>query len=174
MNTNKNLKFNLIVLAIIVIGILSRFVMNIPNFTALGAIALFSGAYFSNKKIAFILPISILLISDLILGLHKTMIFVYVSFALIILIGFLLRDSKKPLNILFGSLAGSILFYLITNLGVWISGMGISPTLLGVYTDGIPFFRTMLAGDLVFNAVFFTVAYFVLERSRVFATVNDK
>ena len=78
------------------------------------------------------------------------------------------------MNIIIGSLSGSVLFYLITNFGVWISGMGLTPNLLGVYIEGIPFFRNMVIGDMVFNAVFFTSAYLIFEKTRVLATVNDK
>ncbi len=173
MTTNTELKRNLIILAIIVIGIASRFIFKIPNFTAIGAIALFGGAYFKNKKLAFILPISILFISDLIIGLHNTMIFVYASFVLLIFIGTYLKHNKKPIFILGASLAGSVLFFLITNFGVWITGMGLTPSLIGVYIDGIPFFRSTIAGDLMFNAVFFTSAYLIFEKTKVLSTVND-
>ncbi len=174
MKTKNELRFNLVILLLIVAGISTRFFLNIPNFTAIGAIALFSGAYFSNKKLAFIMPLSILFISDLFIGFHKTMAFVYISFVLILSIGLMLRNNKNAWNVLFGSLAGSVLFFMITNFGVWFTGMGISPDLIGVYRDGIPFFRYTLAGDLVFNAVLFTVAHIIFEKSRILSWANER
>jgi len=174
---NKDLRINLIIASFIVIGIvigfITRLFVGIPNFTAMGAIALFGGAYLSNKKLAIIIPLMVLFITDLFIGLHNTMIFVYIPFTLIILMGIYLRKNKKPILIFGASILGSVLFYLISNLGVWITGMGYSPILTQVYIDGIPFFRNMLAGDLAFNAVFFTSAYFIFEKTTAIATVNE-
>lgn len=169
----KNVRINLVVLALIILGISTRFFIDIPNFTAIGAIALFSGAFFTNRKLAFTLPIALLLITDIFLGFHNTMLFVYIPFMLLILIGFLLKQSTKPLHILAASIAGSVIFFIISNFGVWITGMGISPTLIGVYTDGLPFFRNTLASDLIFNAIFFTSVYFVFEKTSLLKTVNE-
>jgi len=171
----KNVRINLVVLFLIIIGISTRFFffIKIPNFTAIGAIALFSGAYFSNKRIAFVLPLAILLLTDIFLGFHKTMLFVYVPFIFTILIGFALRQNTKPILILAGSLAGSVIFFLISNFGVWVTGMGISPTLSGVYIDGIPFFRYTIASDLMFNALFFSSAFFLFEKTSLVKTVNE-
>jgi hypothetical protein len=172
MKSKQALVANLIILGLIILGMLSRFLINIPNVSAIGAIALFSGAYFSNKKLAIALPISILFLSDLVLGLHSTMIFVYASVILIIMMGFLLRNKKSILRIITGSLIGSVLFYLITNFGVWMTGMGISPTLAGVYADGIPFFRNMLIGDLLFNGILFGSAYLIFEKAKVLQKIT--
>ncbi|MBC8342934.1 MAG: hypothetical protein ISR55_04040 [Bacteroidetes bacterium] len=169
----KNLRINLIVTGLILIGFASRFFIEIPNFTAIGAIALFSGAYLSNKKLAIVIPVLILFVSDLILGLHKTMLFVYIPFLLIIFMGFYLQNNRKPLIILGASLLGSIVFYLISNFGVWVTGMGYSPVLSQVYVDGIPFFRNMIAADLAFNAILFTSAYYIFEKTTVISALNE-
>jgi len=170
----KQLSTNLVIAGLILLGISTRFFIEIPNFTAIGAIALFSGAYFTNKRISIFFPILILLISDLFLGFHKTMPFVYVPFILIILLGFLLRNNKKFYYIFGLSIVSSMIFYIISNFGVWLTGMGLSNNLVQVYVDGIPFFRNMLAGDLIFNSIIFGAAYLVFDKTSIFATINGK
>ena len=134
----------------------------IPNFAPIGALALFAGAYFRNIKTAFIIPVTALLISDLILGLHSTMIFVYGSFLMIILMSryFNLNHNKSVGRVVGSTLLASVLFFLVTNLGVWmLSGMydlNISG-LMTSYAAGLPFFRHSLMGDLFYTAIFFGV-----------------
>ena len=80
---NKNLinpKFLTLTLMILAAAF-TRLIPHYPNFTAVGAIALFGGAYFSKKYLAFIVPIVALLISDLFLGFYSGMWVVYFSFA---------------------------------------------------------------------------------------------
>ncbi len=168
MKDNHAIQVNVVLVILILLGISTRFFLHIPNFTAIGAIALFSGAYFSRKTWAFLVPLSLLFITDLFLGLHKTLPFVYASFVMIILMGRLISRRKNWKSVMLASLSGSFLFYLITNFGVWIMGMGLSPDLAGVYRDGIPFFRNMIAGDLFFNAVLFGSAYLIFEKFRLF------
>lgn len=165
MKIKVNLYLTLLVLGVFMLGISTRFVSSIPNVTAIGAIALASGAFFSNRKYALLLPLLILFISDAILGFHVTMPFVYASILLISVLGFSLRKKKHPLAIAGLSISGSLLFYLITNFGVWLTGMGLSSTLSGVYIDGLPFLRNMALGDLAFNAVLFGIAYLIAEKN---------
>ena len=73
MKLTKKQATNLIVSMLVILGIASRFFIDIPNFTAIGAIALFSGAYFTNRKTALLFPLSLLFITDLFLGLHGTL-----------------------------------------------------------------------------------------------------
>lgn len=179
MNTKDNLKINVLLAVLVTIGIATRFLSHTfdnypPNFTAIGAIALFSGAYFKNRKLAYVLPLAILFLSDLLLGLHSTMIFVYLSFAFMIYIGSRIQKDKSVLKIAGSSILGSLVFFLITNFGVWATGMGLHTNLSLVLIDGIPFFRNMLVGDLFFNAIFFGAAYFIFEKSGLFATANER
>ena len=135
-----------------------RLLPHYPNFTPVAAMALFGGAYFSNKKIAFLIPISAMLISDLILGFHSTMWAVYISFTFIVIIGFSLKNSKKISSIFLASISSSVLFFIITNFAVWVSG-GIYPlNLLGLvecFTAAIPFFHYTMLGDLFYVGIFF-------------------
>jgi hypothetical protein len=144
-------------LLIIVCAFLLRLLPHPPNVEPIAAMALFGGVYL-NKKYALIVPLISLFISDLFLGFYSEMSFVYGSFLLIGVIGLWLRDHKSFKNIVFASLTSSILFFLITNFGVWIMGTMYDKSLNGLmesYIMGLPFFRNTLLGDLGYVGLFF-------------------
>jgi hypothetical protein len=135
-----------------------RLVPHYPNFTPIAAMALFGGAYFSNKKFAFIVPLAAMFISDLIIGFHSTMWAVYLSFAVVVMIGFSLRKSKKISNIFLAVVSSSVLFFVVTNFAVWMMGTMYPMTLSGLaesYVAAIPFFSYSVLGDLFYAGVFF-------------------
>ena len=76
-----------LVLVLIIFGIISRIIPHPPNFSPVAAIALFSGLNFFNKKIAFTIPLVILIISDFFLGFSLINLFVYISFLTVVFIG---------------------------------------------------------------------------------------
>lgn len=164
----------LLAYAVVLLVIAWRLFVEIPNFTPVMALAFFGGAYFGRKHIAYLLPFSAMLISDLILGIHNTMFFVYGAFALAVGIGVLLRNRVSVLSVLGGSLASSIIFFLFTNLGVWITGMVGYPMnfagLVQCYVAAIPFFRTEVISTLVFSGVFFGSYYALRNYTKAFAT----
>ena len=99
-------------------------------------------------------------LSDLLLGfgVHRVMPFVYGSFALNVVLGRLIRDRRSPLVVGGAALAGSVLFFVITNFGVWLSSDLYPQTAEGLvvcYVAAIPFFRNTLAGDLLYACVLF-------------------
>ncbi len=136
----------------------SRLIPHPPNFTPLAAMALFGGAYISDKRLAFVLPLAALLLSDAVLGFYHDMIWVYGSFALIVCLGLQLQSRRRLLPIAGAALASSVLFFALTNFGVWASG-GLYPhTLAGLgtcYVAAVPFFQNTIAGDLVYTALLF-------------------
>lgn len=135
-----------------------RLIPHPPNFAPIAAIALFGGAYFSKKWAAFIVPITAMFITDLILGFHESMWAVYLSFALIVVIGMLMIKQKKIGNIFFASVISSVAFFVITNFGVWISTLYYEKTEVGLaasYTAAIPFFHQTFLSDLFFVAILF-------------------
>lgn len=142
----------------ILAAITSRFIPHPPNFTPIAGIALFGGAYYSNKKLALIIPLLAMFLSDLFIGLHSLMFFVYLSFAIIVLLGFLLREKKSVAKIAFISIAGSVIFFIITNFAVWFLGNMYPKNILGLincYIAAIPFFKNSLAGDLFYTVILF-------------------
>jgi hypothetical protein len=138
---------------------LSRLLPHPVNFAPIAAMAL-AGSVYMDKRFALIIPIAALIISDIFIGFHDTIPFVYGSIILIGLIGFWLKAHKRPLTVIATSLLSSILFFAITNFGVWLTGGGwFYPKtwqgLVECYTLAIPFFRNTLAGDLLYTGVLF-------------------
>ncbi len=154
-----NFNLGLTAVILIVIAAATRFLPHPANFTAIGAIALFGTARLSDKRLGFILPIAAMLISDLFIpyGYNPS---VYISFALISILGLALRNTNKVLPVFGASIASSLIFYIITNWAMWYFGNGAfyPETINGLwmsYTAAIPFFWNGLAGDLFFNSVLF-------------------
>lgn len=148
------------------VGVLARLMPHPPNFTPIAATALFGGAYFASRKAAFMVPLIAMYLSDLFLGFfvydfgwfNGQMPFVYVSFAVTVLLGMVIRHRCSPLRVGAAALAGSILFFILTNFGVWAVGTFYPKTVGGLvacYVAAIPFFRNTLAGDFAFTALLF-------------------
>ena len=159
---NKDLLSGKFILAagLILAAAFTRLIPHYPNFTAVGAIALFGGAYLQNGKLAFAVPFIAMLITDWIIGFHHTMWAVYLSFGLIVLIGIQVSKNKKVSNILIGAVSSSILFFVITNFAQWISDPFYAKTGAGLaqcYTLAIPFFVYTALGDIFYVAVLFGV-----------------
>ncbi|MFU8858856.1 MAG: DUF6580 family putative transport protein [Cyclonatronaceae bacterium] len=153
----KNRRF-IILTALIAGAALIRFLPHPPNFVPIAAMALFGAAFFRDKRMAFLIPISAMLLSDLILGFHSTMLFVYLSFAAIVGLGFLLRNRVNFFTVTGASLGASTLFFLVTNFGAWLGNPMYPQTaegLIASYVAGIPFFHYTVAGDLFFCGVLF-------------------
>lgn len=150
---------NLFILALILIAAALRVWGDLPyNFTPVAAIALFGGAMFANRALALIVPIGIMLLSDALIGFHAHMPAVYLSFLLIVGIGHFIRKNPTMLKAIGGGIAGSFLFFLITNAAVWYGASFYSQDLGGLmdsYVAGLPFFRGTLAGDLLFTTALF-------------------
>src|SRR5438132_5259109 len=131
-----------------------RLVPHPPNFTPIGAMALFSGAYLGRRGLAFVAPLGALLLSDALLGFYSGMEFQYLSVALIVLLGWVALSRLSVLRLGVAAVASSALFFAISNFGVWlVSGM-YSHSLGGLgacYAAAIPFFQNTAAGDLFYT-----------------------
>jgi hypothetical protein len=178
----KGFQYQKLALVLIVAGILSRIIPHMPNFTAVGATALFAGSILMPRMLAFLLPIIILWVSDLLLNnfLYKNMYpeaytgwvwmgstWVYLSFLAITFIGQVFIKRVQFLPILTASITASVLFFLVTNFGVWLHNPiwsqdfnGFSQCLL----IALPFFWNTLAGDLIFSGVLFGSYYLISQR----------
>jgi len=112
------LKPRLVVLiAMVLSAAATRLVPHPWNLTSIAAVALFGGAYFRDRRLAFAVPLGALFVSDLVLGLYAGMAVVYLSFTLIAGIGLWLRSHRQPVVIVGAALASSVLFFGLTNLG---------------------------------------------------------
>ncbi|HZK03835.1 MAG TPA: DUF6580 family putative transport protein [Bacteroidaceae bacterium] len=165
-----HLRFGIISL-IVLLAALSRLIPHPANFAPIGGMALFGAAYYSKRYWAFIIPIVSMWISDLVLNnvvygqyfdhfvwFYSGSLFTYGAFALIVVLGMLMLKKVRIPALAASALGASLIFFLVSNFGVWFSGTMYPKTLSGLmacYTAGIPFFKNTIAGDLVYTAVMF-------------------
>jgi len=182
MNNKINLKAGIVILMVIAAA-MSRLLPHPPNFTSIGAMSLFGAAYFGRRWLAVVIPFLALWISDLLLN---NLIYaraypefydgftwfgnpyVYVSFLLIVGLGWVLLRTVSPLRLLGASVAASLLFFLVTNFGVMLTLPTYPNTPAGLlmsYTAGLPFFWNTLLGDLFFTALLFGLYEFAVKRN---------
>ena len=144
---------------LVAIGVLMRLAPHPSNFTPVMAIALFSGVVLT-PEIALVAPLIIMIASDLLIGPHALYPWTWGSFFLVSLLGLAIRKNAKVSRIFLGTLGGSLLFYLVTNLGVFLYQDMYEKSLSGLfqcYGMALPFFRNSLLGDLFFSGLFFGV-----------------
>ncbi len=159
--------------AIVFLGFLSRALPHPHNFTPILAMALVAGAYASRAWIGMLLPLLAMLLSDLVLnntlyahyyegfaGLQPILDngFTYIAIAVLALLPLLLPAEKRESWTGLGALGlgGSVLFFLISNFGVWLTSGMYPKTLVGLqacYAAGVPFFPATLASTALYGAV---------------------
>lgn len=150
-------KYLALIVALAGYGIFARLMPHAPNFAPITALALVGGLYLP-KRLAYIVPMGAMLLSDLIIGFYHPliMISVYSCFLLTVFFGTLVKKQKNLYSVLGITLTSSILFYLVTNAMVWAFG-GLYPhTLTGLtesYFLALPFFRNSLISDLFYTGV---------------------
>ena len=138
---------------IILMAALSRLIPHPPNFTPIIAMGLLGGVYFKNRQFAVIVPLLAMMVSDMVLGLHGTMIWVYSSIIVISLSASFLKPKMVHLG--FASIGSSLFFFLVTNFGIWSLGSyGYSfEGLVTCYTLAIPFFAHTLISTIIFSSI---------------------
>lgn len=144
-----------------------RLIPHPPNFAPIAAMALFGGAYFNKKSFAFAVPLAAMFLTDAIIGFHSGMWLVYLSFALIVVIGMLMLKKVNVQNVVLASLTASISFFIITNFGVWAFGTMYPKNIAGLiecYIAAIPFIQNTLIGDLFFSGIMFGVFEFAKSK----------
>ena len=141
--------------------ILARFIMP-ANYTPLIAMAVFMPFVTDNKSLQLLLPVSLLLITDLLLGFYGTaMLFVYGTMILIGLLSRLLHKESIQ-RLMTNSLLSVVLWHAIVNLGVYLSGLG-NVSLAQTYLLAIPFDLRLLTSTLLFSVMFYGIRHLVKE-----------
>jgi hypothetical protein len=146
------------------------------------ALAIFAGSVIENRKWAFALPLFSLIFSDVIIqalhmanpsmvpGFYKGQFVNYLLILATTVIGFFIHQ-RKPNQILAGAISAPIIYFLLSNTSVWISGGGyIRPkTMEGFFmalSDGLPFLKTSLAGTVVFSVLFFGLSAMMASKKQ--------
>ena len=155
---------------LLVLAIFSRLTPHTPNFTALGAVAIFSGYFFKSRREAFAVALTALLISDGVLGFYPGVLWVYGAFVATILVGRALAVSPKFswTKTTAANLVAALIFFVVSNFGVWMSA-GLYPrTVEGLatcYVAALPFFGNTLASQFLFGTALF-LTHRALQRRR--------
>ena len=153
-------------LIIISFGILSRIILHTPNFSPVLSLALLSGMYLKGRFQPVLVPLGLMILGDLVLGFYGfEMLLVWLSIAAISLLGLWLKENKSFLNVLSGSMASAVVFFIITNFGSWL--VLYPHTMAGLrecYILAITFFRSSLASTMAYSLVFFTAYEWILKR----------
>ena len=165
----------ILILSIIVFAAFARLLPFLPNFAPITALAIFGAMTFSNKRLALILPLLAMLLSDLLLAsvksdwgyaFHDTTVAVYLCFIAVVGIGLFASRKKNYTSVVLATLGGSVLFFVVTNFAVWSLGTMYAHTVEGLvtcYAMAIPFFRNSLIGDFSYVALMFG-AYEISQR----------
>lgn len=149
---------------------LGRIIPHPPNFTPVIAMAVFMPYLTRNLSSAILLPLTAMFVSDLYIGFHSMMFWVYGSILLATTLSHYTMSIKKT-SVHLGSNAvlSSTLFFVITNFAVWMSGNMYPMTIEGLilcYTMAIPFFGNTLAGTLLYVFLLGIVSYSATNISR--------
>jgi hypothetical protein len=161
-------------IGLILLAVAGRLIPHPDNFTPIMAVALFAGTTLS-ARIAYIVPLAALVASDFLLGypLDSMTLVVYGCLFASVAIGQWLAKRRTWTRTGFAAVAGSLVFYLVTNFAGWLQPHSFYAHtvdgLLQGYVMAIPFFRNSLAGDLFWTALLFglyEVAYSWLKSPR--------
>jgi len=156
---------------LIILAAASRLLPHWPNFTALAAMGLFAGSRLADKRLAFLLPLVALWVSDVILNnliyaayvdrltlVYPGMLWVYAAVAAVVALGMGMLHRLSIMRVAGAAVLASAVFFLVSNFGVWLTG-ALYPLnasgLLAAYVAALPFFGNTLAGNLFYCAVLF-------------------
>lgn len=158
-----------LVIGIVAVAALARLVPHIPNVWPVDALALFGGAYLTDRRLAFAVPLAAMAISDAILGFDQLGIelAVYGCAAATVGLGIWVGRNRSVLRVGSGAIAASLLSFVVTDFAVWAFGTLYPHTFAGLvacYVAAIPFLRNLVLGDLGYTALLFG-GFALLERS---------
>ena len=141
-------------LGLILIISFSRLIPHPPNFTPIIAVAILSGYFFKNLYVSIGVVITSVFLTDIMLGFYPSMVMVYLSLIIIVLSFYKLNNLINFKNLFLYGLSGSIIFFIFSNLGVWMFDALYEKNINGLvqcYVMAIPFFKNTLASTLVFS-----------------------
>tara|TARA_Y100000385_G_C13086806_1_gene636786 strand:+ start:1374 stop:1943 length:570 start_codon:yes stop_codon:yes gene_type:complete len=172
----------LLITSIVVFGVIARLLPHIPNFAPMGAIALFAVAFYKRKSLALILPVTAWWLSDLFLNNTRyatsekiswftlDQLFSVIALIIIVVLGGFLLKKLSVSKIILGSTGASLVFFIVSNFGVWMNGMLYPKTIQGLidcYTMAIPFYQATFLSDMIYTSMFFGAMY-------VYGSYNDQ
>lgn len=167
---------NIFIAAVLVLIATSTRIMNqqmhLWNFAPLVAIGLFSGSVIKDRRMAFLVPLLGQFVADVYFQLFTntpgfygvSQIFTYAGLLGAAYLGMLMA-KPKAINVLVYTFSASTLFFIVSNLGVWLEGSIYSKNFAGLincYVSAVPFFKNAIAGDMLGSVLFFGT-YFLVQ-----------
>jgi hypothetical protein len=149
-----NLKKEIFPIGLILILALSRLMPHPDNFTPIIALAIMSSYFFRNINFSYAIMLFSMLLADFFIGFYSHMLFVYLSLFLIVLIFFKISKKINYKNLFIFSFFGSVIFFIISNFGVWLVGNLYERNINGLiecYFMAIPFFKNTITSTLIFS-----------------------
>ncbi len=185
----QNKKSIYLVAGMILVAAFSRLIPHYPNFTAVGATALFGAAYINRKALSLLIPIIAVWLSDLVLNnvlyasyydgftlFTSGSIWIFLGMAAIVVLGWGIFRKVTIGRFLGGAIGATVIFYLVTNFGHWAGPFSMHPKngagLLATYIDAIPFALNTLAGNVVFGAALFGAYYWLTQKKSIRGTLS--
>jgi len=165
----KSLKHFILPIGLILVLSFSRLIPHPSNFTPILAVGVFAGFYFRNFILSLFIVISSMFIGDLVIGFHSTMIFTYSSLILAVAIGLLIKKFNFK-EILLGGLSSSVIFFVVTNFGSWLTHEMYEKNFSGLaqsYFMGIPFFHNTLISTLIYLIVLKLLLEFSIKKKLI-------
>jgi hypothetical protein len=154
-----------VVIAVACTRALPYLIPHLWNFSAVYALGIFAGSQFQDKRLAIAMPLLAMAISDLFIGNGFSLI-VYTGFIVIVLCGIAIQKKINVTNVALASIAGALLFYLITNFAFLYPPTQYPRNAEGIITSyirGLPFLRNALISDLIFAPILF-YGFYLLEK----------
>tara|TARA_Y100000590_G_scaffold139030_1_gene159259 strand:+ start:892 stop:1434 length:543 start_codon:yes stop_codon:yes gene_type:complete len=159
-------------IGLILILAFSRLIPHPPNFTPIIAVAIMSGYLFKNIYLSFGALLISMILADVFIGFYNNVPFVYISLLFVAYIFYKINKKINFKNLFFYSLLGPLVFFIISNFGVWATGsLGVYDIpyeknlkgLLECYVLAIPFFKNTLLSTLIFVYSAFLANVFYLK-----------
>ena len=172
---SRTTKYITFLILLIAAGITARVLPHAANFVPVTALALLAAAYLP-RRLAIVVPVAIMIASDLIIGMHPLFLYTWGSFALIGYVGSLVygRTGNRWHLAAMGPI-GSIIFFTVTNFAVWLQGNMYEHSLAGLvrcFTMALPFFRGTLLSDIAYTPLLFMISFFALKAVRAASTLK--
>ena len=148
------LKKEIFPISLILILAFARLIPHPPNFTPIIAVAILSSYFFRNVYLSIAILLASMLLADVVIGFYKDMFFVYLSLLLIPIIFFKASSKINYKNLFIFSFMGALIFYLVSNFGVWLVGNLYSKDINGLvecYYLAIPFFKNTLISTVFYS-----------------------
>ena len=167
---NKYIKKIYLPVLLILILSFSRLIPHPWNFSPILATGIFAGFYFRNFYLSLFIVIFSMFLGDLFLGFHNTMFFTYISLSAAVGLGIYIK-SFKITEIAISGVISSIVFFLVTNFGAWLTLEIYEKSLSGLinsYVMAIPFFHNTLIGTFLYLIVLKVVLESILNKQKIF------